>query len=121
MACGEQQPGQVHAERKIIWKRVNCVSQARDHGMLIVRPPPHVCSPGSCSVDDFMMLSILVSSELRCCLPFRGAAEHRSAHGPARSLVATWVECYRSVTGCSSEDHHRVAGIEGLPAWIAGG
>jgi hypothetical protein len=26
----------VHAERKIIWKRGNSVSQAGDHGMLVV-------------------------------------------------------------------------------------
>ena len=37
----EQQAGQVHAERKIVWKRGYSVSQARDHGMLVI----HAATP----------------------------------------------------------------------------
>lgn len=52
----EQQAGQVHAERKILGKRSNSVSQARDHGMLVVHaatPVMFVCLVRS---DEFMSL-----------------------------------------------------------------
>ena len=37
----EQQAGQVHAERKIVWKRRHGVSQACDHGVLVI----HAATP----------------------------------------------------------------------------
>ena len=56
MAGPEQQAGQVHAERKIPGKRSNGVSQARDHGVLIIHaatPAMFVCLVRS---DEFMSL-----------------------------------------------------------------
>ena len=38
---GQQEAGQVHAEREIVRKRRHSVSQARDHGMLVV----HAATP----------------------------------------------------------------------------
>ena len=41
LSGGQQEVGQVHAEREIVGKRRNSVSQARDHCMLVV----HAATP----------------------------------------------------------------------------
>jgi hypothetical protein len=51
-ACPQQQRGQMHAEREVVWKRCYSVPQARDHGMLVFHAPPGVSAQRD--LDEFM-------------------------------------------------------------------
>lgn len=75
----EQQASQVHAERKIVWKRRYGIPEARDHGMLVIHAAPGVFV---CLARSRRFYASLTAREQRITIPIVSALS-----GPGR----TWL------------------------------
>jgi hypothetical protein len=69
----EQQAGQVHAERKIVWKRRYGIPEARDHGMLVIHAAPGVFV---CLARSRRFYASLTAREQRITIPIVSALSY---------------------------------------------